>query len=81
MGRLQFSEAARRDLVAIADFIAGNSPLDAARFMATLETHCRLLASRPLAGRPRPELAPDGADIVWIIHSARDLRRALAEPN
>lgn len=57
MARLRFAFHAERDLVEIGDFIARDSPPNAARFIAQLEEFCRFLASRPLAGRVRDELS------------------------
>jgi toxin ParE1/3/4 len=95
MAQLRFTENAERDLVEIGNFIARDSPANAAQFVLHLEQHCSLLASHPLAGRTRDELAlglrslaygryvifyralNDGAEIVRVLHGARDLRRAL----
>ncbi|MBF0461035.1 MAG: type II toxin-antitoxin system RelE/ParE family toxin [Magnetococcales bacterium] len=91
------TDHARQDLHRIGAFIAEDSPVNASRFIAKLEEHCWLLASRPRMGRPRNELAAglrslavgryilffrpmtDGAEIVRIIHGARDLQQALDE--
>jgi toxin ParE1/3/4 len=95
MAQLRFTENAERDLVEIGNFIARDSPTNAAQFVLRLEQHCSFLASHPLAGRTRDELAlglrslaygryvifyralDDGAEIVRVLHGARDLRRAL----
>lgn len=95
MPRLQFAQQAERDLVDIGNFIARDSPINAARFVSRIEEHCAFLAAHPLAGRARDELAPglrsiafgryvifyraldDGAEIVRVLHGARDLKRAL----
>jgi toxin ParE1/3/4 len=58
MADLHFTENAERDLVEIGNFIARDSPANAAQFVLRLEQHCSLLASHPLAGRVRDELAP-----------------------
>jgi toxin ParE1/3/4 len=97
MAQLRFTESAERDLMDIGNFIARDSPANAARFMARLEEHCELLAAHPLLGRARDELAPelrslayrryvifyralaDGAEVVRVLHGARDLRRALRD--
>ena len=98
MPQLQFTRRAHQDLVEIGAFIATDSPVNAARFIAKIEEHCWLLATRPFIGRPRVDLATelrslsfgnyviffrpieDGAEIMRIIHSARDLRQALSDP-
>lgn len=95
--QLRFTGRARNDLYEISAFIARSSPVNAARFIAKLEGHCWLLASHPLIGQLRDELAPDlrsfpvekyliffrpttgGAEVLRIIHGARDLRQALNE--
>ena len=99
MQELQFTFRARRDIFGIGEFISRDSPVQAIRFIAKLEEHCWLLASRPLIGRPRNDLASGlrsisfgkyviffrpisgGAEIMRVIHSARDLRQAFNEPN
>jgi toxin ParE1/3/4 len=58
MGHLRFSRQALQDLVEIGDYIAQDSPANAARFVMRLEQHCELLASRPLIGRARNEVRP-----------------------
>jgi len=58
VAELRFSARAERDLVEIGNFIARDSPANAARFIARLEEHCQLLASHPLVGRGRDEIAP-----------------------
>jgi plasmid stabilization system protein ParE len=45
MAQLRFTESAERDLMDIGNFIARDSPANAARFMARLEEHCELLAA------------------------------------
>lgn len=95
MARLRFSAHAQADLNDIGDYIAQDSPEHAARFVARIEQHCQLIASRPLIGRARDEVRPglrsisygryvifyrpieDGAEIVRVIHAARDLARAV----
>lgn len=59
MVHLRFTDHARNDLHGIGAFIAKSNPVNAARFIAKLEKHCWLLASRPFIGQLRNELAPD----------------------
>lgn len=65
MPRLRFSEHAERDLFEIGAFIARDNPAAAARFVATLERHCELLAAQPLAGRARDELAANLCSLTY----------------
>lgn len=59
MAQLRFTDHTRNDLYGIGQFIAKNSPVNTARFITTLEEHCWLLASHPLIGQQRNELAPN----------------------
>ncbi|WP_341991897.1 type II toxin-antitoxin system RelE/ParE family toxin [Azorhizobium sp. AG788] len=62
MRRLRYLAAARRDLIAIFEFIAeqNDNPLAARRFTERLRARCRLIADTPgLLGTARPELHPD----------------------
>jgi toxin ParE1/3/4 len=97
MAQLRFTESAERDLMDIGNFIARDSPANAAQFITRLEELCQLLAAHPLLGRSRDELVPelrslaygryvifyragaDGAEIVRVLHGARDIRRVLRE--
>jgi toxin ParE1/3/4 len=65
MVRLRFSESAERDLIDIGNFIARDSPANAARFIAQLEAHCQLLAAHPLLGRARGDLAPEMRSLAY----------------
>ena len=58
MAQLRFTEQAERDLIDISNFIARDNPVNSGRFIRVLEDRCRLLASHPLMGRARAELAP-----------------------
>ncbi|MEI9983084.1 MAG: type II toxin-antitoxin system RelE/ParE family toxin [Aliidongia sp.] len=62
MRRLVYRAAARRDLVAIFEYIARESGSVATgrRFIGLLRQHCAKLAALPgTLGRPRPELRPE----------------------
>ena len=59
MARLIIAPEARRDLRAIRDYIARDSPGAARRVVMRLRDLARLLAGAPALGRRRPELAPD----------------------
>ena len=65
MRRLQITEHAENDLVEIGTFIAKDSPIHAARFIAAIEEHCRILATYPLIGRTRGELLPGIRSITY----------------
>ena len=54
----RFSPQSQRDLNDIGDYIAKDSPQNAARFVARLEQHCELIAQQPLIGRIRDEVRP-----------------------
>ena len=65
MPRLRITEHAENDLVEIGTFIAKDSPVNAARFIAAIEEHCRILAAHPLIGRVRDELLPGTRSIAY----------------
>ena len=65
MAQLRFTESAERDLIDIGNFIARDNPATAARFVARLEEHCRLLAAHPLLGRVRDALAPQLRSLAY----------------
>lgn len=65
MLRLRITEHAENDLVEIGTFIAKDSPVNAARFIAAIEEHCRMLASYPLIGRARDEILPGTRSIAY----------------
>ena len=56
MTRVVFRPEAEADLAAIALFIAEHSVERARTFVQRLRTRCNILATSPLAGRPRLEL-------------------------
>ena len=56
--RLARSRQARADLAEIWRYIAADNPAAARRLLERIEAVARLLAERPLMGRPRPNLAP-----------------------
>jgi toxin ParE1/3/4 len=60
--RVSYSEAARRNLASILDYISreSGSRVVGQRFTGQLQEKCRKLASLPgILGRARPELRPD----------------------
>ena len=59
MRRLEFSPAARADLLDIARYIARDDPARALTFVDELEAASTKLLPFPDTGRARPELAPD----------------------
>lgn len=54
-----FRPEAEADLLAIALYIAEDSPERARRFTQRLRERCERLADHPHLGRPRPELGDD----------------------
>ena len=59
MNRCVFTPQAREDLQQIHDYIAGNSPTNALRFVGRLEESCLRLADHPYMGIARPEFGPE----------------------
>lgn len=57
--RVTHRPEARADLAEIWDFIAQDSPKRATEFLRNLESVVETLASQPMMGRERPELAAD----------------------
>ena len=57
MHTYRLSPAAERDLEEIADFIAADDPVAAARVIDDIEAACELVATHPGVGRPRDEIA------------------------
>jgi plasmid stabilization system protein ParE len=64
MAQLRFTESAERDLVDIGNFIARDSPANAAQFITRLEEHCQSLVAHPLLGRACDDLAPRCAALL-----------------
>jgi toxin ParE1/3/4 len=58
--RVQWAEAAVRDLEELVGYIAADSPLNAERVLDKLEKRARTLESAPVRGRVVPELAHFG---------------------
>ena len=58
--RVQWAEAAVRDLEELISYIAADSPLNAERILDKLEKRARTLESTPARGRVVPELAHFG---------------------
>ena len=58
--RVQWAEAAVRDLEELSGYIASDSPLNAERLLDKLERRARTLESAPARGRVVPELANFG---------------------
>ena len=69
--RVQWAEAAVRDLEELVSYIAADSPLNAERVLAKLEKRARTLESAPVRGRVVPELAHFGI---------RNWRELIAKP-
>ena len=59
MARLVVAPAARRDLIAIRDYIARDNPEAARRWVMRLRNTARMLAGAPGLGRRRPELGAE----------------------
>lgn len=55
---VRFDPHAERDLDAIGEFIAKDSPANAVRFLDRVEEFCQNLAEFPEKGRARPDIAP-----------------------
>ena len=64
MSRCSFATTARVDLQQIHDYIAGDSPAAALRFVDRLETQCIGLADHPHIGVARPEFGPTHRSLV-----------------
>ena len=58
--RIQWTEAAVRDLEELISYIAADSPLNAERILDKLEKRAQTLESTPVRGRVVPELAHFG---------------------
>ncbi len=58
--RVQWAEAAVRDLEELMSYIAADSPLNAERILDKLEKRAQTLESTPVRGRVVPELAHFG---------------------
>jgi len=58
--RVQWAEAAVRDLEELISYIAADSPLNAERILDKLEKRAQTLESTPVRGRVVPELAHFG---------------------
>ena len=69
--RVQWAEAAVRDLEELVGYIAADSPLNAERVLEKLEKRARSLESAPERGRVVPELAHFGI---------RNWREVIARP-
>jgi plasmid stabilization system protein ParE len=59
MSKLRWSQRARRDLLAIARYIAADNPPAARRWLTGLRKRARTAARLPRSGRRVPELASD----------------------
>lgn len=58
MKAVLWSDPAREDLLALYEYIATDSPVNADRFIDKIEQRAKRLAASPTVGRPRPELGP-----------------------
>lgn len=59
MSGYKLAPRANRDLAAIEDYIAADSPAAARRTIIALRSKCRMLSRTPRIGKRRDELAPD----------------------
>jgi toxin ParE1/3/4 len=59
MARVLRTKRARADLLEIWLYIAKDSPVAADRLMDRIDAICNTLATQPLMGQARPELAPN----------------------
>jgi toxin ParE1/3/4 len=65
---LLFAAPALRDLDALFDMIAEDSPARAARLIMRIRARCERLETVPLSGRARPEFGADLRSIpVWPV--------------
>lgn len=73
MGNVVQTRASLRDIDAIWDHIAEDSPLRASRYIRKIQEKLELLADIPLMGRSRPELAanvrsfPVGSHLIFYM--------------
>ena len=78
--KLDFSPAAREDLIDIAAYIAQDNPARASSFVDELEDRCAALADAPGIGTARPELGeglrvlPHGRYLIFYRQSPQRLR-------
>ena len=68
MRRVRVTPSARRDILAIWEFIARDDPDAADRRIDRLESAAALLARMPRAGHQRPDLA-DERHLFWTVGS------------
>ena len=59
MSKLRWTQRARRDLLAIARYLAADDPAAALRCAALLRKRARVAALLPRSGRRVPELSPE----------------------
>jgi toxin ParE1/3/4 len=64
--KLQWTDRARRDLVAIGRYIARDNPAAARRWVERLRTRAQQAATMPMAGRVVPELQRDDIREVFL---------------
>jgi len=64
--RVHWTQRAAGDLIAIGEYIAGDSPDAARRFVERLRRRARDAARTPLAGRSVPEVQRDGVREVFL---------------
>ena len=63
MSKLRWTQRARRDLLAIARYIAADDPAAALRWAALLRKRARSAALLPRSGRRIPELSPEQSKV------------------
>jgi toxin ParE1/3/4 len=77
---VRFAPAAQRDLEEIAEYIGGENPAAALRFVAELRHRCRLLGEMPRSGAPRTDLWPGlrslpfGAYVIFYTSKGSNVR-------
>ena len=78
--RLELSPLAEKDLEAIGDYIALDSPGNALRFIQALHAQCKKVALAPTAYVARPELGEDlrscahSRYVIFFRHTAEVVR-------
>lgn len=69
MGQVRYTWQARQDLVEIWKHIAADSPVTADQCLDRIEARCKRLATFPVIGPERTDIAPDARMLVverWI---------------
>ena len=66
MPKILRTRQSRDDYISIHEFIAKDSPLNAAMVLQLFDEKLRLLSNNPMLGLHRTELAPDVRS--WVVH-------------